>query len=196
MIPAHAQVAATGTTPFASLDFTPIAFVASGLIYACTLVFTELISNNAAAALMFPIAVATANELQVSYLPFVVGVMFSASLSFITPIGYQTNLMVYGPGGYRFMDFVRFENGRNRFDAHGGAFNADPRRIKQRLDKTGEPSRLLLGERQQFLARLGWVAGGKLLQALQREHDRRQRRTQVVRDRIEQRALELLSRLR
>lgn len=78
------------------------------VIYLTTLVFTELISNNAAAALMFPIAVASAASLGVSVLPFVVGVMFAASLSFVTPIGYQTNLMVYGPGGYRFMDYVRF----------------------------------------------------------------------------------------
>ncbi len=77
-------------------------------IYVTTMVFTELISNNAAAALMFPIAVAAARQLGADPMPFVVGVMFAASLSFITPIGYQTNLMVYGPGGYRFMDYVRF----------------------------------------------------------------------------------------
>lgn len=83
-------------------------FLTLAVIYITTLVFTELISNNAAAALMFPIAVASANELGVSVLPLLVGVMFSASLSFITPIGYQTNLMVQGPGGYRFGDYVRF----------------------------------------------------------------------------------------
>lgn len=77
------------------------------LIYFITLVVTELITNNAAAALMFPFALATAKTLDVSYLPFVVAVMMAASAGFATPIGYQTNLMVYGPGGYKFSDYVK-----------------------------------------------------------------------------------------
>ena len=77
------------------------------LIYFITLVVTELITNNAAAALMFPFALATAKTLNVSYLPFVVAVMMAASAGFATPIGYQTNLMVYGPGGYKFSDYVK-----------------------------------------------------------------------------------------
>jgi di/tricarboxylate transporter len=76
-------------------------------IYVVTVVFTELITNNAAAALMFPIAVATAKILGVDLMPFVVAILFAASASFATPIGYQTNLMVYGPGGYRFTDYFR-----------------------------------------------------------------------------------------
>ena len=64
-------------------------------------------TNNAAAALMFPFALATSQNLGVSYLPFVIAVMMAASAGFATPIGYQTNLMVYGPGGYRFMDYVK-----------------------------------------------------------------------------------------
>jgi di/tricarboxylate transporter len=72
-----------------------------------TLVVTELITNNAAAALMFPFALATARQLDVSYLPFVIAVMMAASAGFATPIGYQTNLMVYGPGGYKFSDYVK-----------------------------------------------------------------------------------------
>ena len=72
------------------------------------MVFTELITNNAAAALMFPLAVATATALGVDYMPFVISTMFAASASFLTPMGYQTNLMVYGPGGYRFGDYARF----------------------------------------------------------------------------------------
>ena len=77
------------------------------MIYAVTLLATELISNNAAAALMFPFAMATAKNLEVSYMPFVIAVMMAASAGFATPIGYQTNLMVYGPGGYRFSDYVK-----------------------------------------------------------------------------------------
>jgi di/tricarboxylate transporter len=83
------------------------AWLALGLIYFVTLVVTELITNNAAAALMFPFALATAQKLDVSYLPFVIAVMMAASAGFATPIGYQTNLMVYGPGGYRFSDYVK-----------------------------------------------------------------------------------------
>ncbi|HEV3005194.1 MAG TPA: SLC13 family permease [Pirellulales bacterium] len=76
-------------------------------VYFVTLVVTELITNNAAAALMFPMSIATAENLHVNYMPFVIAVMMAASAGFATPIGYQTNLMVYGPGGYRFMDYVK-----------------------------------------------------------------------------------------
>ncbi len=77
------------------------------LVFVATALFTGLATNNAAAVIMFPIVVATANSMSVSVLPFAVTVMIAASASFATPIGYQTNLMVYGVGGYRFMDFVR-----------------------------------------------------------------------------------------
>jgi di/tricarboxylate transporter len=77
-------------------------------VYAITSFFTELITNSAAAVLIFPIAQATAAKLDVSLWPFVFVIMMAASASFATPIGYQTNLMVYGPGGYRFTDYVRF----------------------------------------------------------------------------------------
>jgi len=76
-------------------------------VYVITVLFTELITNNAAAALMFPIAIATAHALDVNYMPFVIAILFAASASFATPIGYQTNLMVMGPGGYRFADYLR-----------------------------------------------------------------------------------------
>ena len=72
-----------------------------------TMVFTEIVTNTAAAALMFPLGVATAMDLGVDPRPFVMVVALIASASFLTPIGYQTNLMVYGPGGYRFTDFGR-----------------------------------------------------------------------------------------
>lgn len=77
-------------------------------LYFTTMVVTELVTNNAAGVLMFPIAIAVAESSGVSYMPYVVAVMVAASCGFTTPLGYQTNLMVYGTGGYRFMDFVRF----------------------------------------------------------------------------------------
>lgn len=76
-------------------------------VYAVTLILTELITNNAAAVLVFPIALAAANGLGVNFMPFAITIMIAASCGFATPLGYQTHLMVYGPGGYRFMDFVR-----------------------------------------------------------------------------------------
>jgi di/tricarboxylate transporter len=72
-----------------------------------TVVITELMSNNAAAVLMFPVAVATASTLGADPRPFVIAVTLSASLSFLTPVGYQTNMLVYALGGYRFGDFAR-----------------------------------------------------------------------------------------
>jgi di/tricarboxylate transporter len=83
-------------------------WVVLAALYFVTVVVTELITNNAAGVLMFPIAIAVAEAAGVNYMPYVIAVMVAASCGFITPIGYQTNLMVYGPGGYRFMDFVRF----------------------------------------------------------------------------------------
>jgi di/tricarboxylate transporter len=76
-------------------------------ILIATMLLTELISNNAAAVLAFPVAVATAVATGSDPRPFIVAVTMAASLSFLTPIGYQTNLMVYGLGGYRFGDFSR-----------------------------------------------------------------------------------------
>ncbi len=77
------------------------------LVYLATVLFTLLITNNAAAALIFPVAMETASSLGVSHMPFLMTTMMAASASFITPMGYQTNLMVYGPGGYRFTDYGR-----------------------------------------------------------------------------------------
>jgi len=77
------------------------------VIYLITLLFTELVTNNAAAALMFPVALATAAELGSPILPFAIVIAIAASAGFATPLGYQTHLMVYGPGGYRFSDFMR-----------------------------------------------------------------------------------------
>lgn len=82
-------------------------WLALALVYITTALFTELITNNAAAVLMFPIALAVSEKLQVNFLPFAIAVMFAASASFITPLGYQTNLMVYGPGRYQFADYLK-----------------------------------------------------------------------------------------
>lgn len=101
----------TGAAQFIAeglLDFGLITpWLALAMIYLLTVIFTELITNNAAAVLMFPIAVAVSGQLAVSPLPFAITVMFAASASFMTPLGYQTNLMVYGPGRYRFTDYLR-----------------------------------------------------------------------------------------
>lgn len=72
-----------------------------------TMILTELLSNNAAAAVMVPVAIATAVESGADVRAFAVAVLIGASCSFLSPIGYQTNLMVYGLGGYRFADFTR-----------------------------------------------------------------------------------------
>ncbi len=76
-------------------------------VYFVTTLFTELITNNAAAVLVFPIAMTSAEALDVSAMPFVIAIAIAASAGFATPFGYQTNLMVYGPGGYRFSDYLR-----------------------------------------------------------------------------------------
>ncbi len=77
-------------------------------LYLVAMLFTELMSNNAAAVLTFPIAWRTAADLGVNPMPFMMAITVAASCGFATPIGYQTNLMVYGPGGYKFGDYLRF----------------------------------------------------------------------------------------
>ncbi|UTR11288.1 anion permease [Evansella sp. LMS18] len=77
------------------------------LLYLVTNLFTEVITNNAAVVIMFPIALAAASITGADPLPFLVTITIAASASFSTPIGYQTNLIVYGPGGYRFTDYMK-----------------------------------------------------------------------------------------
>ncbi|MEH6790574.1 SLC13 family permease [Parasphingorhabdus sp.] len=77
-------------------------------IYLLSLLLTELVTNNAVAVVVTPIAIQLALSLGVDPRPFVIAVMFAASASFLTPIGYQTNTLVYGAGGYRFLDFARY----------------------------------------------------------------------------------------
>lgn len=86
-------------------SFGPTATMAA--IYLLTVVLTSVMSNNAAAALVVPISLSTADALGVDAKPFLVAVAFAASTCFATPVGYQTNAMVYSAGGYRFVDFLR-----------------------------------------------------------------------------------------
>ena len=78
----------------------------AGVIVA-TVLLKEVITNNAAALMILPLALATAAELGLNPRTFAFGVAVAAATPFLTPIGYQTNLMVYGPGGYRFTDYLR-----------------------------------------------------------------------------------------
>ncbi len=86
-------------------DLGPLAILAA--IYLLTSILTELVTNNAVAILMTPICISIAGSMDVDPRPFLVALMFGASASFITPIGYQTNTYVYGAGGYRFGDFLK-----------------------------------------------------------------------------------------
>lgn len=86
----------------------PFGWIAAlAVIYLLGSAITEMITNNAAAILMFPFCLETARLFNVSDRPFLMALVLSASASFMTPIGYQTNMMVYGPGGYKFSDFLR-----------------------------------------------------------------------------------------
>jgi di/tricarboxylate transporter len=95
---ARSAIAAAGDHPHAVL----------AAIYFVAMLFTELMSNNAAAVLVFPIAWQTAADMGINPMPFVMAITVAASCGFATPMGYQTNLMIYGPGGYKFSDYMRF----------------------------------------------------------------------------------------
>jgi di/tricarboxylate transporter len=100
---AAGEIASVVAGPLAALG--PHAAVAG--FYLLTAAFTEVMSNNAAAAVLAPVAMGAAEQLALNPYALLVTVMFGASASFLTPIGYQTNALVYAPGGYRFRDFLR-----------------------------------------------------------------------------------------
>lgn len=112
LIPLGTALEKTGATKFLANQLIkvssglPIIFVL-GLFYLFTAVFTNILSNNASVILMIPIAVDVATQLNANPFAFVLAVTFAASTAFLTPIGYQTNLMVYGPGAYKFSDYFR-----------------------------------------------------------------------------------------
>ncbi|MEJ5368120.1 MAG: SLC13 family permease [Bryobacteraceae bacterium] len=83
----------------------PTVFLAA--LYLCTSLLTEVMSNSATAVLLTPIAISSAQAMGVDSRPFLVAVVFAASSSFITPVGYQTNTLIFGPGAYKFRDFLR-----------------------------------------------------------------------------------------
>jgi di/tricarboxylate transporter len=102
----------SGTTQWLADGLVKFAGSSSGyimltLFYIATSILTEILSNNAAVLLMLPVAAKAAVGLDLNPYAFMFAVTFAASNSYITPIGYQTNTMVYGPGGYKFLDFTR-----------------------------------------------------------------------------------------
>jgi di/tricarboxylate transporter len=112
VIPLGVALQQTGAAMFlgrlvaASADFLPVILVL-WLFYIATGLITEVISNNASVVLMIPVAAAAATAIGANTFAFVLAVTFAASTAFLGPIGYQTNLFVYGPGGYKFSDYFR-----------------------------------------------------------------------------------------
>ena len=82
-------------------------YILLATIYFITMILTEIASNVATAIIMTPITLKLAEQFEYNPLPFIFAVCYAASASFITPIGYQTNLMVFGPGGYKYFDYVK-----------------------------------------------------------------------------------------
>ena len=113
MLGVGSALQSSGAVALIADTLSPVMLVLPGFfvvlaVYLLSSILTELVSNNAVAVVMTPIAIGLASALGVDPRPLVVAVMIAASASFATPIGYQTNTLVYGPGGYRFSDFLKF----------------------------------------------------------------------------------------
>jgi len=111
LIPLGLAVEQSGTAQYLAKEILSLTgalppIVTLGIFYYFTSLITDLISNNASVVLMIPIAVGVANQIGANPFSFILAVTFAASASFASPIGYQTNLMVYGPGGYNFKDYI------------------------------------------------------------------------------------------
>lgn len=116
LIPLGIVIQSTGTATWIGSSISKIVlsspinwqpYVLLALIYFITMVLTEVSSNAATAIIMTPVVMAVTTQMDVDARPFIFAVCFAASASFITPVGYQTNLMVYGPGGYKFSDYIK-----------------------------------------------------------------------------------------
>jgi di/tricarboxylate transporter len=116
LIPLGIVIQSTGTADWigssiskivlsSTVDLRP--YVLLAVVYFITMVLTELSSNAVTAIIMTPVVLAVTSQLGIDSRPFIFAVCFAASASFITPVGYQTNLMVYGPGGYKFSDYIK-----------------------------------------------------------------------------------------
>jgi di/tricarboxylate transporter len=88
-----------------AMDWHPLLVLMA--LYAITTLMTELVSNNASVVILVPVAISVAGLLNLALFPMVLVVMFAASTSFLSPVGYQTNTMIYGTGLYRFTDFIK-----------------------------------------------------------------------------------------
>ncbi|MBT3676487.1 MAG: SLC13 family permease [Candidatus Marinimicrobia bacterium] len=116
LIPLGIVIQSTGTAEWIGSSISKIVlssaiewqpYVLLAVVYFITMVLTELSSNAATAIIMTPVVLAVTSQLGVDSRPFIFAVCFAASASFVTPVGYQTNLMVYGPGGYKFSDYIK-----------------------------------------------------------------------------------------
>ena len=116
LIPLGIVIESTGTAAFIGTSISNVVngfipsqqpYILLALVYLITMVLTEISSNTATAIIMTPIVMAVTSQMGIDSRPFIFAVCFAASASFSTPVGYQTNLMVYGPGGYKFSDFLK-----------------------------------------------------------------------------------------
>ena len=116
LIPLGTVIATTGTASFIGDSIAQLVrlfsdsyqpYILLGITYLITMILTEVSSNTATAIIMTPIVLSLAAKMGIDARPLIFGVCFAASASFSTPVGYQTNLMVYGPGGYKFSDFIK-----------------------------------------------------------------------------------------